>query len=311
MTTYLDAYGFASSIVSYPGRGPDGDARYRGNTTGRIVRDFIATYHRDPRAVMVDPMEGGGTSRDAAAALGVPYRGFDLRDGFDAVRDDLLSALGAPAGSAFCHPPYAGMITYSANMWGAHPHPADLSQVGGDVDVFHEMLAAVLANIHRALQPGGVYGVLLGLWRQDGTLHDLPSRMTSYAPGRHVDAIIKVQHNTSSRDRRYEGRLVRIEHEVLHVFRRADDPSIIAVTIDVLDRIQKTYGTTWRNLVVGFAREHGTFKLADLYAAFDGHPRAGRNVNYRAKLRQVVRDEATIERWSRGRYAYVERRTAS
>lgn len=55
-----ETYGFTSSIVSYPNRGTDGDAKYRGNTTGRIVRDFLATYHRDKGATFVDPMEGGG-----------------------------------------------------------------------------------------------------------------------------------------------------------------------------------------------------------------------------------------------------------
>lgn len=37
--------GFNSSVVSYPGRGPYGTSSYRGNTSGRIVREFLETYH--------------------------------------------------------------------------------------------------------------------------------------------------------------------------------------------------------------------------------------------------------------------------
>ena len=295
-------HGFETSIVSYIDRGSDGDARYRGNTTGRIVRDFIATYHRDRTSLIVDPMEGGCTSRDAAAAMNVPYRGFDLRDGFDAARDDLLTALGGPCGSAWLHPPYAGMITYSGNMWG-EPHAADLSRFGTDVDAFHEMLQAVLANIHRALAPGAHYGVLLGSWRTNGDYHHLPATMTRYAPGTLVSEIIKIQNNVSSAKKTYAGDIVRIAHETLLVYRRAADASIFAVTTDVLDRIQRTYAATWRNLVLGYARERGAFGLDELYEAFEAHPKSGGNPNYRAKLRQIVANEATIERYSRGRYA--------
>ena len=300
-------YGFTGSIVSYPQRGPDGDSRYRGNTTGEIVRDFIATYHRDRTATLVDPMEGGGTSRDAATAMDVPYRGFDLRDGFDAARNDLLAALeGKPCGSVWLHPPYAGMIPYSGNMWG-RPNAADLSQFGTDVRTFHEMLQAILINVHRALAPGGHYGVLLGSWRKNGAYHHLPADMTRYAPGDLVSEIIKIQNNTTSAQKRYGGTFVPIGHETLLVFRRSADAGIFAVTMDVLDRLQRTYASTWRNLVLGFARERETFTLDELYSAFDDHPRTAANANYRAKLRQVVRDEATLERLSRGRYAIVDR----
>jgi hypothetical protein len=300
-----ERYGFTGSIVSYPDRGPDGDRLYRGNTTGRIVRDFLATFHGARSRVFADPMEGGGTSRDAARAMGIPYLGLDLREGFDAARHDLLATLeGKPCGSIWLHPPYAGMIEYSGNMWG-EPHPADLSRFADDVDAFHEMLQCVLNNAYRALAPGGHYGVLLGSWRKSGRYHALPATMTRYAPGELVSEIIKMQNNVTSSGKSYGGTFVPISHETLLVFRRAADANIVAVTIDVLDRIQRTYSSTWRSLVLGFARERKTFTLADLYEAFDGHPRAGINGNYKAKLRQIVRDEATFERYARGRYAVV------
>jgi hypothetical protein len=53
-------YGFGSSIVSYPDRGPDGDPKWRGNTSGRLVRDFLGTYHRDRATLFCDPRREAG-----------------------------------------------------------------------------------------------------------------------------------------------------------------------------------------------------------------------------------------------------------
>ena len=46
------------SVVSYPDRGPWGDARYRGNCTGYIVKDLILRFKCQS---VFDPAEGSGT----------------------------------------------------------------------------------------------------------------------------------------------------------------------------------------------------------------------------------------------------------
>lgn len=48
-----------TSVVSYPDRGPYGDWRYRGNCSGRLIKDLIKFYK--PKSVL-DPCEGGRTS---------------------------------------------------------------------------------------------------------------------------------------------------------------------------------------------------------------------------------------------------------
>ena len=53
-----------TSVVSYPARGPWGNNQYPGNCSGYMLIDLCATYR--PRSVL-DPMEGGGTSRPQAA----------------------------------------------------------------------------------------------------------------------------------------------------------------------------------------------------------------------------------------------------
>jgi hypothetical protein len=296
--------GFSGSVVSYPGRGPYGSSSYRGNTTGYIVADFLATYHRDRTATFCDPMQGGGTSGDVARAMGIPYLGLDLREGFDAARHDLLTKATAPIGSAFLHFAYMGMIGYSSRVWGDAAHPADISAVGEDVQAFLEMSQAVMQNVYRALRPGGYYAVLVGNWRKNGTYHHLPSRLLTLAPGTLTDEIIKVQHNCVSDRKAYSGEFVRIEHETMLVFRREADGSIFAMTAQTLATLQAFHAATWRSLVVGAVRGKDAFTLNDLYATFDGHARTGSNPNWRAKLRQVVQDTSAFERLGKGRYAF-------
>jgi hypothetical protein len=60
------------SIVSYPERGPWGNARYRGNCSGHLIADLVREFK--PRR-FVDPMLGGGTSQDVCQDLGVPFWG--------------------------------------------------------------------------------------------------------------------------------------------------------------------------------------------------------------------------------------------
>src|SRR4026209_2095195 len=75
LAEYLRRRAPLTSIVSYPDRGPWGDNRYPGNSSGYLLIDPCATY--SPRPVL-DPMEGGGTSRDVCADMGIDYQGFDL-----------------------------------------------------------------------------------------------------------------------------------------------------------------------------------------------------------------------------------------
>jgi hypothetical protein len=300
---------FTESIVSYPVRGSgdvvDGDPKYPGNCSGRFVEDFLRTYHRDRRGLVVDPMQGSGTTGAVCKRLDLRYRGFDLRTGFDAVRMDLLEALGERAQTIFLHPPYLSVKVYSGNAWG-ESDARDLSQTGLDIDAFSEMLAALLSNVYGALAAGGTYGVLVGSQRKNGQLFHIADRVMRFAPGTLVDEIIKIQHRVGSARSQYGGPFVRIAHETLLVFRRDVDGTIVAVTSELLGRLQHQAATTWKSLVVGYAREHPALSLDDLYAAFDGHPRAGSNRFWRDKLRQIAGDGETFKRLARGRFALKE-----
>src|SRR5947209_4927972 len=81
-----------TSIHGTPGRGNYGNADYRGNCSGLLIRDLLKFYQ--PHRVL-DPMEGSGTCRDVCTELGIPYEGRDLRNGFDATSAADFARLGA------------------------------------------------------------------------------------------------------------------------------------------------------------------------------------------------------------------------
>lgn len=305
-----DTFGFSGSVVDYPERGSDGNAAYRGNTTGFIIEDFLRSYHRKPDGIFFDPMLGGGTSRDVAtrlssetafAGLATGFRGFDLRDGFDSSRDDLLNALGRPAHTAFVHPPYAAMIPYSGphGMWGTAPHEADLSQLS-DVEEFLFRLQAVLQNVYQALEPGGHYALLLGNWRSHGKYHHLPAMIMPLCPGELRDEIIKVQNNCTSDRRTYRGEFVPIRHETMLVFRREADGTSFYLALETLQRLQRYEDMTWRNLVYSTFRRGEVKHVQDVYAVLRHHPKAQSNRNYEAKIRQQLQADKRLFNIAKG-----------
>jgi hypothetical protein len=301
---------FESSVVSYPQRGRGGDPRWRGNSGPKIIEQFLLTWHTDQHGnldtknLVVDPAMGGDCTGSVCRELGVPYRGFDLYQGFDAVRDDLLSKLdGRHARSVFFHPPYLGLLPYSGAVWGKAPHPADLSHVGTDEATFDELLQGILQNIARATQPGGHYAVLVGNWRKNGRFYHMSSHVVTLAPDPIIDEVIKIQHGVASDNRTYHGNVVRIMHEQLLVFRRADDPSIFAMSYATLDRLNAFVRMTWRNIIVGAMRSGEATTAKELVERLETHPRASNTNSLHAKVRQELRLHPEIfERVARGKY---------
>lgn len=303
--------GFTSSVVSYPDRGKGGSNKWRGNSGPGIVKDFLLTWHTDrqgnldTQSLVVDPMKGSDTTGDVCRELGVRYRGFDLHEGFDAARQDLLSALdGEQAKSVFVHPPYLGMISYSGSQWGKTPSAADLSHVGTDEYAFDEMLQSIVQNVARATAPGGHYALLVGNWRKNGRYYHMASHVIALAPDDLAMEIIKQQHNCVSDNRRYSGSFVPTLHETLLVFRRANDNSIFALAAPTLHRLEKFAKMTWRNVIVGAMRSGESTTAKDLVERLESHPRASRTNSLYAKVRQTLREHPeTFEQIARGKYA--------
>jgi len=208
------------SVLSFPDRGHWGDARYRGNCSGHVVRVLLEWYRP---GLFVDPMEGSRTSREAAADMGVPYVGLDLRDGYDLVSQSLIERLPRPADLVFVHPPYWTMIPYSGKVWGEAPDPRDLSHRPTYQD-YLRLLGRALGNAMTAIAPGGHLAVLVGDIRQRGRYYSPQAEIVRWDLGVLEGILIKVQHNTSSEGKAYAGRFVPILHEYLIVFRSEKGP---------------------------------------------------------------------------------------
>jgi hypothetical protein len=215
LAEYLQRRSPLTSIVSYPDRGPWGDSRYPGNCSGYLLIDLCATYR--PRAVL-DPMEGGGTSREVCADMGIAYQGFDLHSGVDSLRDEIGEGPTTGSGHGydliFWHPPYHDIKIYSDD-------PRDLSRAGS-IAAFGALLRAGYWRFFELLAPGGRLGILIGDLRRRGRYEPLTADVARLDRNHLEGIIVKAQHNVSSNRTRYGGAFVPILHETLTIFRRPE-----------------------------------------------------------------------------------------
>jgi hypothetical protein len=103
-----------NSILSYPDRGPWGDARYCGNCSGYVYREIFERLR--PR-VFTDPMVGSGTSVEVAREMHIEAYGLDLRSRFNILKQRILEVVQKPSDLVLSHPPYHDMIVYSGKVW--------------------------------------------------------------------------------------------------------------------------------------------------------------------------------------------------
>jgi len=102
-----------SSVVSYPDRGPWGDAGYRGNCSGYLVKDLILRFNCQS---VFDPSEGSGTVKDVVQGINkyrkrnILYKGRDLIKGWDILTGDMPQK---KFDLVWYHPPYWDIIRYS------------------------------------------------------------------------------------------------------------------------------------------------------------------------------------------------------
>lgn len=291
--------GFQDSVCSYPQRGNHGNNKYRGNCTGLIVKDFAESYLKQG-GLFADPSIGGGTSPDVARELGLNFFGTDLHQGFNLLTDDLATHMGQQANAIFWHPPYWDMITYSGNMWGEEKNPWDLSTMS--LDDFNEAMVLAMMNIHDATESGGHYGILMGNLRRKGQYYNLSSMVERIAAAPLVDEIIKVQHNTTSGNRSYNGKLVRIAHEKLMVFKKKAQAALYFLS-KTMARHEKAGALTWKASVRRVLQQAGReMKLAEIYEAIAPYAKQRENEHWKAKVRQVLQDERYFNRQEVGVY---------
>lgn len=205
-----------TSIHSAINRGPWGDASYRGNCGGYLIKDLLQYFR--PRRVL-DPMTGSGTCRDVCRNLGIECISFDLKAGQDAGDPASFASIGA-VDFVWLHPPYWRMVHYNDD-------PRCLSNAES-LDVFLDRMATVLSNCRGVLSPGGHIAVLIGAYhdRHDGDRQiPLPALTTAQAIEEGLwpacTEIIRFQHGNTSSRRSYRSSFIPGVHDVCNVFRAA------------------------------------------------------------------------------------------
>jgi hypothetical protein len=196
-----------TSIHATPGRGPYGDARYRGNCSGLLIRDLLRFYQ--PRRVL-DPMEGSGTCGDVCRELGIAYEGRDLKTGFDATVPELFRGLG-PFDFIWLHPPYWQMVRYNPQ----NPRCLANSQT---LETFINRLRQVLRNCASVLAARGKLALLIGDGKHEGHYLGLPFQVMNAADAEGywlaAPEIIRFSYGTTSAKRCYSGAFIPRVHDV-------------------------------------------------------------------------------------------------
>lgn len=277
-----------NSIISFPDRGPWGDAKWRGNASGHVYREL---FNQLLPTTFVDPMVGSGTSVQVATEMGIQNWGLDLHSGFNAVRNSIVQAVGNETDLVVSHPPYGAMIVYSGNVWGSQAHPDDLSRCASDED-FHEKMQLVLLNQREATRSGGFYGTLIGDWRRGGVYTSYQAEMIARMPSDELAAvIIKAQHNVLSNHKNYgRMKLPMIMHEYLILWQKKHKPLLVLLGTIAREQQHRLTGT-WRSIVrLVLQTLQGQAPLETIYekVAQAAPDRLASNPNWKAKVRQVL-----------------------
>lgn len=294
----------SSSVVSHPTRGQGGSSSYRGNAGANFMEDVILFGSENTKTnlrdmLFVDANEGSGTSRDVAARLGCQYVGLDLMHGNDFTRDSIITELPRPAEMVFTHPPYAEMIEYSGQQWGAEMLANDLSNPKISKEEFLEKSQVMLMNQREATRDGGLYATLIGDMRKKGQYWSFQSDYQQMMPKSELISVaIKMQHNCVSGGRSYGGSFVPITHEYLLIWKKKA-ASLYAVGFEIASDAKKKVAMTWRSIIRVVMMNLQTASLSDIYA--EAEKVAGsliaNNANYKAKIRQTLQKHFTnVER---------------
>lgn len=202
-----------TSLHADPDRGEGyGDAKYRGNCSGNLIRDVLEFFQ--PQSVL-DPMAGSGTCRDVCRSLNIPGISLDLKSGFDAT--DSAGYLELPEVEfVWLHPPYWRMIRYSE-------HPRCLSNAE-HIEVFEAQIQQVIRNCAAVLAPAGKLAILIGDYKEQGKYQLLPFRVLNLAIQEGFwpvcPEIVRFSHGATSSRKVYQQAFIPRLHDLCFVLSR-------------------------------------------------------------------------------------------
>ncbi len=207
ISEHLRSRGHLKSVVNYPQRGPWGDAKFPGNTSGYLLVDLIDYYQ--PKSIL-DPMEGSGTTGDVAFDMGdIHYAGFDLLSGFDLVGD-------APEGKydlIFWHPPYHDAIDYDI------AHPNNLSRCPSLSDYLGKLKLCMVKLLSHLSREGHLC-ILCSDPRKDSIIQPIHSAIISFNLAILDAALVKLIEGRSRYFDYGNAPFIPIVHEYVLIFKK-------------------------------------------------------------------------------------------
>ena len=201
-----------TSIHATDDRGSYGQAGFRGNCSGVLIRDLLQ-YFRPTR--VLDPMSGGGTCRDVCDELGIDSQSFDLASGFDAADPTRYADLGR-FDFVWLHPPYWRMIRYGSDR-------RCLSNAPTLAD-FLQSLQTIIRNCVGVLSSAGHLAILIGDGKDQGDYLGLPFHTLALATAEGLwlaaPEIVRFSHGATSSGKRYHTRFIPRLHDLCFVLKR-------------------------------------------------------------------------------------------
>lgn len=283
--------------MSYENRGQWGDNKYRGNTSGHVIKDLITHFYpQQPPRLFLEVFSGGGTGMDVARELGIKSIHLDLNTGWNALVDEI------PYGAdfVFSHPPYWDIISYQKYNGN---HPDDLS-LNMSYEEFLKKLDKVNAKIYQSLLNGGRHAFLVGDIRKKGKYYSIIKDMTWF--GDLESHIVKIQHNYMTKNKNYSNHnFIPIEHEHLLVFKKNQVWAVeLKRTTTKSFDLRMFKQITWRDLIQG-ALEWigGKGTLNDIYAVIEGAEKTKSNSHWKEKVRQTLQLHNNFRSVERGVWA--------
>lgn len=267
------------SIVSYKDRGAFGNNKYRGNYSGKLLLD-LHQLHKFTE--ISDYMNGGGTTSDVAAYLGIKANTYDLHSGFDLLTEDIKERNKA----VLFHSPYWDAIKYSGHVYGDKPLKNDLSHIA-DYKEFMRAYNYCIAKQFASLTTGGWMYILMADIKKKGQLYSMLLDMDKF--GTLEQIVIKKQHNTMSDKRNYANEnFIRIVHEYLVILRK-DNPYLynIKITKNFEIDIRNSEKITWKDLLASIHEKIGNAELERVYRELENHKKAAKNPHWKEKIRQT------------------------
>lgn len=289
-----------TSFMAFPDRGQGGNNRWRGNCSPEVVRSItnyvldVKRYERKDVSdfVLLDPMSGSGTSKDAADSMGVQSVLYDLNPnapagfgGWDALKHDVEHS----ADLIFLHPPYHRMIQYSGKVWGSEAHPDDLSCCA-TYGEFIDKLNFIIKKLFLALRSDGRLAILVGDVRTGGKFYSIQRDLMRL--GELESFIVKSQFNCVSDSRSYNKPFIPVVTEYLLLYHKLN-ALLFQISWQKEAEVDLTRtdspALTWNHLIrTAMESMGGKAKLSDLGDVLADHPKAQGNPHYRDRIRATI-----------------------